>query len=132
MTAGVKKKLKKNPSIKQKLKSWWMKKPKLKTHNKMKKFKDTKLGQFLKEKAPKILDKVADFLPDRGIIGIVKNIIDTDPEAKEAFAKMDPKDQIELQRLYTEYEVEMYKIEQEDRANARNREIEYVKAGRYD
>lgn len=43
-----------------------------------KKFKDTKIGLFLKEKAPHILDIVGDVLPDRGVLGIVKNIIDKD------------------------------------------------------
>ena len=33
---------------------------------KKKKFKDTKVGIFLREKAPKILDTVGEFLPDQG------------------------------------------------------------------
>ncbi len=43
-----------------------------------KKFKDTKIGIFLKEKAPHILDIVGDVLPDKGALGIIKNIIDKD------------------------------------------------------
>jgi len=45
-----------------------------------KKFKDTKLGKWLSEKAPKVLDAVGDLLPDQGALGIVKNLIDTDPD----------------------------------------------------
>ena len=41
-----------------------------------KKFKDTKVGQFLLKKLPGI---VGDVLPDKGALGIVKNLIDNDP-----------------------------------------------------
>lgn len=43
-----------------------------------KKFKDTKIGIFLKDKAPHIIDIVGDVLPDKGALGILKNIIDRD------------------------------------------------------
>ena len=43
-----------------------------------KKFKDTKVGVFLKEKAPKILDSIGDLLPNQGVYGIVKNLISQD------------------------------------------------------
>ena len=45
-----------------------------------KKIKDTKLGAWLSEKAPNILGVVGDLLPDSGALGIVKNLIDKDPE----------------------------------------------------
>jgi len=41
----------------------------------MEKIKDTKLGAWLKEKAPKVLDVVGDALPDEGVLGIVKNLV---------------------------------------------------------
>ena len=41
-------------------------------------FKETKVGAFLKDKAPKVLDAIGDFLPDQGGLGIVKNIISSD------------------------------------------------------
>lgn len=44
-----------------------------------KKLKDTKVGQWLKEKAPSVLDVVGDVLPDRGVLGVVKNLVDKDP-----------------------------------------------------
>lgn len=43
-----------------------------------KKFKETKVGVFLKDKAPNILNAVGEFLPDKGGLGIVKNIISSD------------------------------------------------------
>ena len=46
----------------------------------MKKIKDTGLGKWLKNKAPNVLDVVGDFLPDSGPLGVVKNLIDKDPE----------------------------------------------------
>lgn len=43
-----------------------------------KKIKDTKLGIWLKEKAPGILGIVGDLLPDSGALGVVKNLLDKD------------------------------------------------------
>jgi hypothetical protein len=58
-----------------------------------KKFKDTKVGAFLKEKAPKILDSIGDILPDQGAFGVVKNLISQDetlpPEDAKHFRKME-------------------------------------------
>lgn len=68
-----------------------------------KKFKDTKIGKFLKEKAPDILDKVADILPDKGVIGIVKNIIDKDDKMSEA----DKQEAMELIKMEFEQEKEV-------------------------
>ncbi len=49
-----------------------------------KKFKETKIGAFLKNKAPKILDTIGDVLPDNGAFGIVKNLISSDTNLKPA------------------------------------------------
>ena len=38
------------------------------------KLKDTKVGAFLKDKAPKVLDVVGDLLPNNGTLGIVKKV----------------------------------------------------------
>lgn len=55
------------------------------------KLKDTKVGQWLKEKAPSVLDVVGDVLPDRGVLGVVKNLVDRDPtlDSEEFKAIMD-------------------------------------------
>ena len=42
-----------------------------------KKFKETKVGQFLLGKSG-VLDSLADVLPDKGLLGVVKNLIDKD------------------------------------------------------
>jgi hypothetical protein len=56
-----------------------------------KKIKDTKLGEWLRDKAPDVLDTVGDLLPDSGGLGVVKNLLnlkpDLDPE--EVKAKID-------------------------------------------
>lgn len=44
-----------------------------------KKFKDTKLGKFLAKVAPKVLGIAGDLLPDAGVLGMVKNLIEKDP-----------------------------------------------------
>ena len=53
-----------------------------------KKLKDTVIGKFLKDKAPKVLDVVGDILPSSGALGVIKNVISKDPdltpEEKEA------------------------------------------------
>ena len=51
-----------------------------KEKKKRKKFKETKVGIFLKEKAPKILDSIGDVLPNNGVYGVVKNLISQDDE----------------------------------------------------
>ena len=52
-----------------------------------KKIKDTKLGVWLKEKAPNVLGMVGDLLPDNGALGIVKNLLDNDPKVDPVEAK---------------------------------------------
>ena len=69
----------------------------------MDKIKDTKLGGWLKEKAPNVLDTVGGLLPDKGALGLVKNLIvkeypDINPE--EVRAKIDA--EIEFQKNVTE------------------------------
>lgn len=56
-----------------------------------KKIKDTGLGKWLKSKAPNILSVVGELLPDSGGLGIVKNLIDKDPDVKtdEGLAAVD-------------------------------------------
>jgi hypothetical protein len=56
-----------------------------------KKVRDTKLGQWLKEKAPNVLDTVGDLLPNQGALGLVKNLLDKEPgiDPAEAKAKVD-------------------------------------------
>ena len=52
-----------------------------------KKFKDTKIGGILSKLAPEFLDVAGDLLPDAGVLGVVKNLIDKDesipPQDKE-------------------------------------------------
>tara|TARA_R110001592_G_scaffold360617_1_gene669298 strand:- start:464 stop:916 length:453 start_codon:yes stop_codon:yes gene_type:complete len=49
---------------------------------KNKTFKETKIGIFLKTKAPKVLQAIGDVLPDQGTLGMVKNIISSDTKIK--------------------------------------------------
>lgn len=49
-----------------------------------KKIKETKVGEWLREKAPSVLDVVGDVLPDRGVLGVVKNLVDKDPTLDSA------------------------------------------------
>lgn len=58
----------------------------------MKKLRDTKLGSWLKQKAPKILDTVGNALPDAGLLGVVKSLVFEDksltPSDKEEFNEL--------------------------------------------
>lgn len=51
------------------------------------KIKNTKLGAWLKGKAPKVLDVVGDLLPDQGALGVVKNLLDKEPDIDPAEVK---------------------------------------------
>jgi|TARA_R100000353_G_C6466210_1_gene185282 hypothetical protein len=67
-----------------------------------KKIKDTGLGKWLKSKAPNVLDVVGDLLPDQGGLGIVKNLIEKDPDVntEEGIAAVDA--EIQFQNNVTE------------------------------
>ena len=83
-----------------------------------KKFKDTKVGQFILKKIPNFAKEI---LPEKGVLGIVKNLIDDEPT-------LTPQ---EKEQLHNEL-IELYEIEVADRDSARNREIEVAKTGRFD
>ena len=84
----------------------------------MKQLKDTKIGKFLAEKAPNVLDVAGSLLPDAGLLGVVKNLIDKD-------SNLTPEDKEQIHQQL----VELYKLEVEDRDSARKREVEITKAG---
>mgnify|MGYP003645449640 CR=1 FL=1 len=44
------------------------------------KLKDTKVGDWLRRKAPDVLDTVGEFLPEKGVLGLIKNLIDNEPD----------------------------------------------------
>lgn len=75
-----------------------------------KKIKDTKVGVWLKDKAPGILDTVGDLLPDSGGLGVVKRLIDLEPN-------MSAEDRLNFNKLLMDYE-----------ANAQNNVTERWKA----
>ena len=80
-----------------------------------KKFKDTVVGKFLFEKVPSL---AGDILPDKGVLGIVKNLLDNDDSIPQA----------EKDAMYKE----LYELEIADRDSARKREVEVKKAGGQD
>jgi len=86
-----------------------------------KKFKDTKVGKFLSEKAPKILQTIGDILPSNGSLGIVKNIINLSDELTD-----------EDKEIVTKELIEMEQIMLKDRESARNREVEIAKLQKFD
>ena len=67
-----------------------------------KKFKDTKVGKFLLGKSG-IIDVITNILPDQGVLGMVKNLIDKDqeltPQDKETALKLLEQDMIEMQEV---------------------------------
>jgi len=75
-----------------------------------KKFKETKVGQFLLGKSG-VLDSLADVLPDTGLLGVVKNLIDRDetlpPPDKEMALKLLQQDIVEAQEVSKRWESDM-------------------------
>jgi hypothetical protein len=59
----------------------------MKNEENKKRIKDTKLGIWLKEKAPNVLGMVGDLLPDSGALGVVKNLLDKEPNVDPAEAQ---------------------------------------------
>ncbi len=68
-----------------------------------KKFKDTKVGQFLLSKGSDIAGLVGDVLPDNGVLGLVKNVLDKDDsmpqQDKDIALELLKQDEIEMQEV---------------------------------
>ena len=75
-----------------------------------KKLKDTKVGAWLKDKAPQVLDTVGELLPDQGALGVVKRLIDLD-------SNMTAQEKMDFEKMFMDYE-----------ANAQNNVTERWKA----
>ena len=85
-----------------------------------KKFRDTKFGKWLSEKAPDIISVTGDLLPDKGLLGIVKNLIER--------SEMSHEDKIAAQNFMKE----VYELEVQDRDSARNRQARISESGGHD
>jgi len=72
------------------------------TNKLVEKIKNTKLGKWLKSKAPNVLNTVGDLLPDQGALGLVKNLIDKDPDVDTAEGTAMVDAEIEFQKNVTE------------------------------
>ena len=82
-------------------------------------FKETKLGNLLQNKLPDALALVGNVLPDNGVLGVVKNLIDSSTLTSE--------EKKELQKEVINYEIELSKLHNEELANARNMQVEALK-----
>ena len=75
-----------------------------------KKFKDTKVGKFLLGKSG-IIDVISNILPDQGVLSMVKNLIDKDPDLppqdKETALILLEQDMIELKEVSKRWESDM-------------------------
>ena len=81
-------------------------------------FRDTKLGKFLLGSKSTVGEAIGDLLPDRGLLGVVKKLIDTDPDLTD-----DEKEQAHA------HLVDMYELEVRDRDSARRREVNLRRYG---
>ena len=76
-----------------------------------KKLKETKLGSFLASKAPALLNKIGDILPDQGTFGVVKNLITSDTKIKavdkEQAMKLIEQDLQELKEISGRWRADM-------------------------
>jgi len=70
--------------------------------NSGKKIKDTKLGAWLKAKAPSVLTIMGDALPDRGALGVVKNLLANEPGVDPEEAKAIVEAEVRFQENVTE------------------------------
>ncbi len=77
---------------------------------KRKKFKDTKVGQFLLGKSG-IVNSISEVLPDKGLLGMVKNLIKGDkeltPADKETALKLLEQDMVEMQEVTKRWAADM-------------------------
>jgi hypothetical protein len=75
-----------------------------------KKFKDTKVGKFLLGKSG-LVNAIGDVMPDKGLLGLVKNLIHNDPDIppqdKETALKLLEQDMIEMQEVSKRWSSDM-------------------------
>jgi hypothetical protein len=76
--------------------------------SKRKPFSETKVGQFLKEKLPDVVDKIGQSFPAANLLKIIVG------------EKLSPEEQARLDELLIDYEKEMYEMEIGDRKDARD------------
>jgi hypothetical protein len=76
-----------------------------------KKFKDTKIGKFLSANGSGIVNSLGDVLPDNGVFGLVKNLIDKDDkmpvEDKEKAMKLLEMEMTEMQEISNRWSSDM-------------------------
>ena len=76
-----------------------------------KKLKDTAVGKFLAGAGSNIIGSLGDVLPDKGIMGLVKNLIKKDPELpaedKEKALALLNQDTIEMQEVSKRWSSDM-------------------------
>ena len=65
------------------------------------KIKDTNLGKWMVDKAPAVLNVVGELLPDKGALGIVKNLLHKEPEVKNEDADAMVEAEIQYQDAVT-------------------------------
>ncbi len=75
-----------------------------------KKFKDTKVGRFLLGKSG-VVNSIANVLPDKGLLGLVKNLVTSDKELspvdKETALKLLEQDMVEMQEVSKRWQADM-------------------------
>ena len=84
-------------------------------------FKETGLGKILLGVLPNFIKGASKALPDSGVLGVIKNLIDTDPDMTDE-EKAQAHDQL----------VELYRLEVADRDSARKRETAIAATGNKD
>jgi len=76
-----------------------------------KQFKDTKVGKFLKSIGSTLGDNVGDILPDKGLLGVFKRLLDKDstltPQDKETALKLLEMDLNEIQEVSKRWDSDM-------------------------
>ena len=76
-----------------------------------KKLRETKVGAFLASKAPILLKKIGEVLPDKGGLAIVKNLITSDTKIKavdkEQAMKLIEQDLIEMENVSKRWDSDM-------------------------
>lgn len=60
-----------------------------------KRFKDTRVGKWIKEKLPEVADQFSNVIPDRGMLGVIKRVVSGSPE-------LTPAEKLEFDKLSME------------------------------
>jgi len=85
-------------------------------------FEETIVGKLLRQKLPQVMNTIGNVMPNQEVLEVVEQLIQRDQSLSNEEKK-------EFLYILREYELELFRLELEDRVHARHREKKKIKNG---